>query len=277
MPSSSRSLGLALVLASAVPALAAAPARKTPGRTQVVSEILSQSVRIRVYDGKRARKAASGVVVSSEQTSRGPETFVVTNEHVVLPEGIADEHVTVLVDPAPGSTEGVREYPARILAQGRVPDMDLALLRIDGVALTPAHLAPEADLALGAPVLISAAPYGKDLSLSSGIVSQVKVDRKSARATMLKTDAPIGYGASGGGIFSLRTGELLGVVEGYHTAKISFAAAGKRFSFDIPMPGETFASPAPKLRHFLEAKGYGALLAPDATKSAALPVRAVAG
>ena len=42
---------------------------------------------------------------------------------------------------------------------------------------------------------------------------------------MVKTDAPIGYGASGGGIFSLETGKLLAIVEGYRTAKVGFAVA----------------------------------------------------
>ena len=77
---------------------------------------------------------------------------------------------------------------------------------------------------------------------------------------MLKTDAPIGYGASGGGIFSLETGKLLAIVEGYRTAKVGFAVAEQDYSFDVPMPGETFAAPTSKVRRFLESKGFGRLL-----------------
>jgi hypothetical protein len=32
------------------------------------------------------------------------------------------------------------------------------------------------------------------------------------------------------------------------------------YSFDVPMPGETFSSPTPKLRRFLAEKGFGSLL-----------------
>jgi hypothetical protein len=77
---------------------------------------------------------------------------------------------------------------------------------------------------------------------------------------MVKTDAPIGYGASGGGIFSLETGKLLAIVEGYRTAKVGFEVADRDYSFDVPMPGETFAAPTSKVRRFLESKGYSRLL-----------------
>ena len=84
---------------------------------------------------------------------------------------------------------------------------------------------------------------------------------------MLKTDAPIGYGASGGGIYSLETGRLLAIVEGYRTAKVGFAVAEQSYSFDVPMPGETFAAPSSKVRRFLQDKGYERLLTHRAAPS----------
>jgi serine protease Do len=36
--------------------------------------------------------------------------------------------------------------------------------------------------------------------------------------------------------------------------------AEQSYSFDVPMPGETFAAPSAKVRRFLESKGYGRLL-----------------
>ena len=116
------------------------------------------------------------------------------------------------------------------------------------------------DSSLGEDVVVAACPFGKSLSLSGGMLSQVEWDRESKRPKMVKTDAPIGYGASGGGIFSLETGKLLAIVEGYRTAKVGFAVADKDYSFDVPMPGETFAAPTSKVRGFLESKGYGRLL-----------------
>jgi hypothetical protein len=50
------------------------------------------------------------------------------------------------------------------------------------------------------------------------------------------------------------------VVEGYRTAKVSIPVAQETYSFDVPMPGETFAAPAAKIRRFLADKGLGALL-----------------
>jgi serine protease Do len=78
---------------------------------------------------------------------------------------------------------------------------------------------------------------------------------------MLKTDAAIGYGASGGGIYSRVTGKLLAIVEGYRTAKVGFAVAEQTYSFDVPMPGETFGAPSAKVRTFLSAHGFERFLA----------------
>ena len=76
----------------------------------------------------------------------------------------------------------------------------------------------------------------------------------------MKTDAPIGYGASGGGVFSIPSGKLIGLVEGYRTAKVAFGGvAGSDFSFDVPMPGETFLAPPGKVRAFLARAGLARL------------------
>jgi serine protease Do len=154
------------------------------------------------------------------------------------------------------------EFPATVTAVGKVPELDLALVRVPGVTLPPAELAGDEELELGEDVLVVAAPYGKAISLSGGMVSQVEWDPASHAPIMVKTDAPIGYGASGGGIFSVATGRLLAIIEGYRTAKVGFAVAELAYSFDVPMPGETFAAATAKVRSFLAAKGYARLLEP---------------
>jgi hypothetical protein len=110
--------------------------------------------------------------------------------------------------------------------------------------------------------VVVGAPYGKSLSVSSGIVSQLEADEADARAQRsMKTDAPIGYGASGGGVFAVPGGKLVGLVEGYRTAKVAFGGiGGNDFSFDVPMPGETFLSPPAKLRAFLARAGLAKLV-----------------
>jgi hypothetical protein len=87
------------------------------------------------------------------------------------------------------------------------------------------------------------------------------MERDDSRAQRsMKTDAPIGYGASGGGVFEVPGGKLVGLVEGYRTAKVNFGGISHDdFSFDVPMPGETFLAPPAKIRGFLLRSGIGRL------------------
>ena len=111
----------------------------------------------------------------------------------------------------------LRRIPARVRFEGEVPAEDLAILEI---------------------------------------VEVVDGDPREQRS--MKTDAPIGYGASGGGVFGVPGGKLVGLVEGYRTAKVSFGGiGGNDFTFDVPMPGETFLSPPAKIRAFLVRSGIG--------------------
>jgi serine protease Do len=225
-------------------------------RRALVQRILRYNVRVSVLDGQTVKRTASGVVVGSELSARGSSTYVVTNAHVLHARDLVERRVIVAVD----SDGEPMEYVAETVAVGKVPEMDLALLRLHGVQLNGAPLAEEAELVLGDDVVVVAAPFGRALSLSGGMVSYVDRDPKTRLPQMLKTDAPIGYGSSGGGVYSLASGNLLAIVEGYRTAKIALPHAEAGISFDVPMPGETFAAPAPKVRAFLAAAGFGRLL-----------------
>jgi len=227
-----------------------------PSRKQVVRGILPSTVRMVVTEGGKARRTASGVVIGTERTDQGVASYVITNAHAVDMDDLKSPHM-VITQERQGE---LSEYPVEVAAVGQVPEMDLALLRVPGVELAPAELAADAELELGEDVVVAACPFGKSTSLSGGMLSQVEWDHTAKCPKMVKTDAPIGYGASGGGIFSLETGKLLAIVEGYRTAKVGFAVADRDYSFDVPMPGETFAAPSSKVRKFLVAKGFGRLL-----------------
>ncbi|HYI02828.1 serine protease [Hyalangium sp.] len=227
-----------------------------PSRKQVVRGILPSTVRMVVTEGGKSRRTASGVVIGTERTAQGVASYVITNAHAVDMDDLKNPRMVITQE----RQAELSEYPAEVAATGQVPEMDLALLRVPGVELTPAELAGDMELELGEDVVVAACPFGKSTSLSGGMLSQVEWDRESKGPKMVKTDAPIGYGASGGGIFSLETGKLLAIVEGYRTAKVGFAVADKDYSFDVPMPGETFAAPSSKVRKFLESKGFGRLL-----------------
>ncbi|MBF5044067.1 trypsin-like peptidase domain-containing protein [Aggregicoccus sp. 17bor-14] len=249
-----RAAQTSLLTPSAQRVLAEEAAR--PTRRELVRGILPHNVRFVVEEDGEAKRTASGVVIGSELTAHGSVSYVLTNAHALDTEGLTAPRMLVTLE-----RQGeVHEYPAEPLAQGSVPDMDLALLRVRGLELPPAQLADDSELEPGGDVVVAASPFGKSISLSGGMVSQVEWDRALKSPRMLKTDAPIGYGASGGGVFSLETGRLLAIVEGYRTAKVGFDVAEQSYSFDVPMPGETFAAPASKVRRFLEEKGYGRLL-----------------
>jgi len=233
-----------------------------PTRRQAAQRILPHNVRVMVYEAGEAKRTASGVVLG-RRVERGMQMeYVVTNTHVVeRREGEGKLKFTVVVD---GRKES-REYDAELAATGKVPEMDLAVLEVAGLDLPPAELATDDELDLGNDVVVASAPYGHAISLSGGLVSYVEYDPQSGAAQLLKTDAPIGYGASGGGVYAQDTGRLVAVVEGYRTARIDFNVAKDNYAFDVPMPGETFGSPAAKIRSFLGSHGLGWILAQRAS------------
>ncbi|WAM23034.1 S1 family peptidase [Myxococcus sp. NMCA1] len=227
-------------------------------RKEQVRRILPHNVRLQLASQGRVLSTASGVVVGAERDESGAMVaWVVTNAHAVAMDGMEAPELRVMVDRRAESLE----HRGEVVAMGQVPDLDLALVRVPGLDLPAVELADDAELELGEDVVVAASPFGRALSLSGGMLSQVEWDKESQRPKMVKTDAPIGYGASGGGIFSLTTGRLLAIVEGYRTAKVDFEVQEENYSFDVPMPGETFAAPSAKVRHFLQAKGFGRLLA----------------
>ncbi len=226
-------------------------------RKSILRRILPQNVRLFVFDGTEARRSASGVVIGSEATPDGAFSYVLTSAHAVEHDGAQEPRMVVYVDRGGDSFD----YTARSVAVGKVPDLDLALVKVRGVSLAPAQLAEDSELEAGEDVVVVAAPYGKSLSVSGGMISYVEWDRKSGAPAMLKTDAAIGYGASGGGVYSASSGRLLAIVEGYRTARVGFAVAEQSYSFDVPMPGETFAAPTAKVRNFLESSGFGRFVA----------------
>ncbi|NOK18928.1 S1C family serine protease [Corallococcus carmarthensis] len=238
-----------------------------PTRKAMVRRILPLNVRLVTTEGGKVRRSASGVVIGTEAGEAGPVSYVLTNAHAVEQGDLTDPVLKVVLDRRAES----HEYPAEVVATGQVPELDLALLRVTGVTWPVAELAADDEPEPGEDVVVAASPYGRALSISGGMVSQVEWDKETKHPRMLKTDAPIGYGASGGGIFSLETGRLLAIVEGYRTAKVDFEVAAQNFSFDVPMPGETFAAPSAKVRGFLQAKGFGRLLERSADAEGAGP------
>jgi serine protease Do len=214
-----------------------------PDRTALIRRFLESTVQLRSEREGGARRAASGVVVATDPASR--RAWVVTVRHFLGPS--RPQEVSARL---PGQTT---EVPATVFA---VSDedlgLDIAIVEIEHPGVKPVRLKTGAS-SLGEDVLIVAFPWGQRLTVVGGIVSQiVSVPGESLVSGPARmVDAPVSYGSSGGGVFDARTGELIGIVETYRTAKITIPDIKDRV-IEVPVPGETVLVPAPVIARFLE-------------------------
>ena len=216
-----------------------------PSREQILEHVLPSSVQVVLErDGYRFR-SGSGVAIAARPSLGGTDCFVLTSGHTF--SGPTDtDRVFVLFGRSHG--EGTK-VAATLLARGDARDADLALLRAPSSECVPVEFGQPPGL--GVPIWVVAYPWGRNMTLAGGIVSQVNADQPSDRDTAprLIVDASVSYGASGGGVYDERTGRLLGLVEGYRTARVSFS--GDAQYIDVPVPGETYVVPLADIRRFL--------------------------
>jgi S1-C subfamily serine protease len=227
-----------------------------PSREEVLQRILPSAVQIVVEqrEGRRIR-TGSGVVLASRRTRDRAECFIVTSGHTVA--GVGQNEVHVLLDRHRGNAKKAR---ATVVASREEPDMDLALLRAEADSCEPARLGGPP--LLGEAVWVIGFPWGRHMTLARGIVSQVNDDAGADRetASRLMVDASVSYGSSGGGVFEARDGALIGLVEGYSTARVTSHGATPAWYIDVPVPGQTFVTPLADVRRFLGAAGHPDLL-----------------
>jgi Flp pilus assembly protein TadD len=175
---------MAIALAAWLPSLAFA---MTP--SQVYEQVKDSVVVVKAYDrqGKQVG-LASGVML--------PSGDIITNAHVVK----AGVRYTV--------GRGKQVVPATLKAGD--PDKDLCLLTAPMLVAEPARLGKAARLKVGEPVYAVGAPQGLELSLSEGIVSQLR----GGDPPIIQTTVAISPGSSGGGLFNAK-GELVGITTFY--------------------------------------------------------------
>jgi S1-C subfamily serine protease len=250
-------VALAAGLTLAVEPLLGGGAGSAPGpgsRAATIQKVFPSAIRLQVLAAGEVVRSASGIAFAH----RGARTYILTNAHVVEQSSSWKQPVEVQAISGTGPAVTVR-----VLATGRMPDVDLAVLEVPGeLPITP--LAADDSLELGEDLIVIGAPFGKGLSVAAGIVSQIEYAHAEgvgtpAPPTALKTDAAIGYGSSGGGVFGVAGARLVGVVEGYRTARVAFGKDSEQYAFDVPMPGETFVAPAAKIRKFLRDSGLADL------------------
>jgi serine protease Do len=216
-------------------------------RGDVMRRILPSAVQLRSERDGGARRAASGVVLASD--ARANRSWILTTRHFLDPAVRQDVSVST----------PTRKGRAKAMVKSVSPDLDLAVIEVEGISLPPVRL--KEVVRLGDEIWIAAFPWGRQLTVVSGIVSQLKSDdgEFSIEGTIRMVDASVSYGASGGGVFDAETGALVGIVEGYRTAQMALPDKPDR-AVQVPVAGETLVIPVGSIVAFLVASGLGDLV-----------------
>lgn len=213
-----------------------------PDRGIVMRSITASTVQLRAERDGGGRRAASGVVVAVDAGRR--RSWIVTARHFLDPG--ARQRVFVSTVAARGR--------ALATVQALSDEADLALVEVEDLVLSAVAFKDTARL--GDEVWLVAFPFGRRLTVASGIVSQIASDGGDValEGPVRMVDAQASYGSSGGGVFDAATGQLLGIVEGYRTARLTLPTTPER-TLDVPVPGETTVLSAPAIRRFLKVLG----------------------
>ncbi len=251
-----RSWAAGATIAALAVGCAITPPRE-PGGEDVLDRLLPSAVQIVLEnpEGRRFR-TGSGVVIASRPKGRGSECFVLTSGHTVA-GAIGQKAIYLLFGRQRGA--GTKETGS-VVAYRDNADVDVALLRAESDECVPAR--PAAPPRLGEPIWVVTFPWGRDMTLARGIVSQVNGDgaANSETAPRLMVDASVSYGASGGGVYDARDGGLIGLVEGYRTARVTSQGNEPPWYIDVPMPGQTLVTPLSDIRRFLAETGHAGLI-----------------
>ena len=133
----------------------------------------------------------SGVIVSAEG-------HVLTNHHVI---GESPEIAIQLSDG--------RAVPAQVI--GTDPQVDIAVLKINGSKLEALPLANSDDVRVGQLVFAIGNPFGLQETVTAGIISaKGRRNVTDSNVEFLQTDAAVNHGNSGGPLINLR-GEIIGI------------------------------------------------------------------
>jgi len=157
--------------------------------------------------------------------------YILTNAHVVN----GAQRVQVVLPPPEGDATLASELatrvtvvPARIV--GVTKEIDLALLKVDGVKMNPLPVANYRNLHQGELVFAFGSPQGLRNTVTHGVISAVgqQTDPDSPMV-YIQTDAPINPGNSGGPLVN-GNGEVVGV----NTFIFSQSGGNEGLGFAIP-------------------------------------------
>lgn len=134
-------------------------------RDAVIRSILGSTVQLHAEREGGGRRAASGIVLASDpKTGR---SWVLTTRHFLEPPGHQEIYV---------STAG-RKGRVKGAVSAIGPDIDLAVIEVEGLSLPPVKF--KETVHLGDEVWVVAFPWGRRLTLVSGVVSQIVSPKES--------------------------------------------------------------------------------------------------
>jgi trypsin-like peptidase len=219
----------------------------------VIRHVLESSVQVVLERNGERFRTGSGVVISATADGTGSDCLVLSSGHTFAGVKAGDENETyVLLDRHQGPATRV---PAQIIAREETAPVDLALLRVRAPRCMPTPLGRSP--ALGDRIWIVGFPWGRQIRLISGMVSELNLDDQgNLRAgASLVVDASVAYGMSGGGVFDAASGRLVGLIEGYGTARVPFGQKSTLQYIDVPVPGETYVTSLATIEGFLQDSG----------------------
>lgn len=239
--------------------LMAFPGHAFPGMPDIIDRIKPSIVAVGTFDKTRS----PSFKVRGTGFALGNGNLVATNTHV-LPEILnseSNEALVVLVSVRQGVAQ---QRPARVVASDK--DHDLSLLQIEGPALPAMTLRGEGFVREGQEVAFTGFPIGNALGLSPvthrGMISAITpialpspaanqlnekaIKRlKSGAFDVYQLDGTAYPGNSGGPLFSVENGEVIGIIN------MVFVKGSKESALSQPS-GISFAVPVHYLRELLQ-------------------------
>ena len=169
---------------------------------QVFNKVKDAIVVVKTFDSNgKLKGVGSGVIISSGK--------IATNYHVV--KGGASYKVY----------RGKQIVDATLYAEDQ--DKDICILDAKGITGKPAELGKATSLKVGVSVYAVGAPQGLELSISDGIVAQLR----GGPPPFIQTTAAVSPGSSGGGLFD-GEGRLIGLTTLY-------IEGGQSLNFAMPV------------------------------------------
>lgn len=185
---------------------------------------ISKKDKIKLAVSEIYSRYSSGIVSIKTKDKNGNEIglgsgFIVSKDGII----VTNSHVIGAAHKCEVKA-GDKVFPETFLIKN-LPDIDMAILKIDAEGFSPLVIGDSDDLISGQFIVALGNPLGLEQSVSSGIISAI---RSSRDLKLLQLTAPVSPGSSGGPVFN-EFGEVVGI-----TTIASFFMA-QNVNFAVPI------------------------------------------